>query len=473
MESILTVLIFTLKLNIIYQMSRSTEIKLSDPNPSISPLGQISREEWEMLIIRSTTNPASNVYRDFGYPVAPFHFSPSQKGPEFTFLSQIIITENHVQKDPDDILFRDLEAKRKQYAFMANQVRRNLGLIPRLSDAFNETSNLASKPQQFLWVLGITTLYLFACEPTRLLVGARGGFFWKDINIPILNGDAETVLLIDLAHIYMEYFRQVGKEELATIPTEPIHSSLVDRINLPQPRAKFADILEDAFYRQKYDIPAEDTEVLLRDAGEVQKVKMALRDPYLFGNVVTSKGEGYVVIELDTGRWMDPVRIVTGKAEEPSPWANLVASVYNFFVTEEEIPVEKYVAVHPPKTITLTPLDERIKQPYRIYLPRRSYIGERGDPRVKYEGSKRPPRFHPVRYAIPKMPMTEKHKKELAQWVAETGFRLPEIPAGHTFRRPHMSPKESEYRIRELPEFIRRRMQDDMDKQVKDQLTRP
>lgn len=445
------------------------KIRYVDINQPVKPLGPIPKKHWENLITTQTSLLTQDLYRKYPVP----SFKPSRlRRPEYDILVEILAIENQLHRNPERMESKDLQRKEAFYSKVGADLRRRgnekriLDLMTAAVDYFPNATEL----EEGVLGVGCVGLYLFACEPNRFLVGLKGGAHWKNIEIPLLSDSIFQAPLLYLAEYYMGNLHRFGRDNLDLVPTRLIHPDFTTQVTLPKAVARYTDLLEDAYYYPKYRIPEEGAETLLREAGHAQRILMAIEGNDLVSKVETTKGQGLVVIGLDDASWSDPVTIAETGIKEPSAWTNLVISIYHDIVTQEELPRERHEALEPPKTRILTELDKRAQRPYYIYIPRRIFVGEKGDPRFVYDGPRRPPRPHRVKYSIPKRPITEKHREELKRWSEQTGFEIPQIPAGYTFVRPHFSPKETGERLKELPTFIRRRMQQELDEQVKDQV---
>ncbi len=321
--------------------------------------------------------------------------------------------------------------------------------------------------------LSVSTIYLFVGGSERMLVGAKDGYHFQHINIPLTGNDQQTAPVHYLAARFIPPLALIGKRELVAVPTTPVHPDVLDKVRLPKPdntpQEAIEQLLEDAYYRQRYVVPLEGAEIHFQNARDLQGLTLIESQGYILSNVRTTKGEAFVSIRLDDGSCVDPAYMLQtrgGITEAPknlSEWSYVVALAYHDLVTAEEVSTSGYRPIAIPKSETLS--REKATSNHRpsvIYIPRKVQVRSRPEFREPYQGLSRPLKPHDVVGYIRRGNITPEHQRELAIWELETGIKVPEIPEGHTFTRPYFVPKESGQRTKELPTFIRRKISEQL-----------
>lgn len=339
------------------------------------------------------------------------------------------------------------EIREKRRFYLVNNVcnlSRSITDIPELSKTLLNLDALA--------------LYLLICQPNRFLVGLKGSVFWKNIQWPPpVNG--EGMLLFDGAISYINNLMNIGGRELITVPERIIHPDLLKSIRVPRPARTIDELLEDAYYRQRYIVPLEGAEVRFRRAGDLQKMIIVQTGKMVFAKAVVHQGEAFVWINIDTaegGGIDDYFPESFDRKTDESLWATILSEVYHDLVTAIEKPRKKGRGKG-----GLGGLDDGIEIGGRfgiIYIPRVVRVGEK--PLPPYEGPPRPVTPHRVIGYRKRGNLSENHRRELLKFEGKYGISiLNNLPGGYTFIRPHISPKDSEINLEDLPTFIKRRIE--------------
>ena len=142
----------------------------------------------------------------------------------------------------------------------------------------------------------------------------------------------------------------------------------------------------------------------------------------------------------------------------------ILAQVYHDLVTAVEMPFNQPVSVQNTGLKSSDEENEILAQAQLTVIPRVIRKVEQS-PRQAMEH----PRIitpHRVRGYKRSGNLSEEHKKRLQEFEAETGFQILKwLPEGYTFVRPHISPAQDSDRIKQYPQFIRYRIQEEI-KQV-------
>lgn len=442
----------------------------------VRPLRKIPRPDWEKLVNFHFTHLSLNVVRDEGglNGLSRIHLEDNTRDGTSKILEGLFERDARLFSNPNNPDQADYQRRNGYYSLVAGDIRKrkNFSILSRMLDVFDANANHLSEPALGLIVASISNMHMLLGDSDRFLVGLREGVFWKNVEVPSTGDEIYDSPIAYLSNFYTYYLRSVGKEELPLVPTRLIHPDLVGQVIFPQPLDNLEDSLETAYYDTKYLLDPRGATIVLKDSGDIRSMMMLSRGRKIWTKIATSMGEGFVVIDNVTGDWLEPAEMsLLSHTDKPSDWIKLTGEVYRDLITREKITIEddQVEPLGPPVTITLSDQENRPVRPYSIYIPRRVYQ-DRGSQRIIYEGTRRPPRIHSVTFAFPKTPITDKHAAELVKWEQQTGIKVPEVPDGHTFRRPHISPKEAEDREAEKPIFVRRRDKERMEEALKEAL---
>lgn len=320
-----------------------------------------------------------------------------------------------------------------------------------------ETIKIPDISRQLL-TLDSVALYLIVGGPNRLLVGTKDGIYWKHIQWPKGGGSELDAMLMPIASRYFAEMGYVGQKELATVPERVIRLSELPVIRLPKPARSIEELLEDAYYQQRYIVPVDGAEVRFNKAGDLQKMIIVQSGKVVFAKGVVSQGEVFLWLNLDHASWYstteglyDPSRV----EQKESIWVNILAEVYHDLVTAIELPVKKFRTFGGGET-RKTVLEEG--QPQIIYIPRVARVGK--IERSLYQGPPRPVTPYKVGCHRRKANMTEEHRLRLMEFEKEYGIPvLAGLPGGYTVVRPYVVPAGSSEALRNSPTFIKRRIE--------------
>lgn len=181
-------------------------------------------------------------------------------------------------------------------------------------------------------------------------------------------------------------------------------------------------------------------------------------------------GENLVYIDIEEGIGSMTLSLTKGREGDQlkKEWVCFMAETYRDLVTAEEISTTN------PRPLR-TSLDREKWQPthsndlpHVVYIPRKVRVGQNNEPREAYDGPKRPMKPHKIEGFRRKGNMTEKHRIALLQYEEDNEVEvLRFVPEGYTWVRPFSVPKTDEPNLKELPEFIRRRIVTDFANQFR------
>jgi len=243
---------------------------------------------------------------------------------------------------------------------------------------------------------------------------------------------------------------------------------------------QITDLLEDAYYRQRYMVHPAGAYVKLRHlppfSGMLLKVKPGLRDPNYI-DIVTQfeidpgmteaapadEEQKKLFFVLDGTFTVEDLPLYDRNQSGVFYLSWVVALVYHDLVTAKEITVvsreDAESARQPVKAIAQR---EEETEPSWVYIPRKF---KRRDLQPRSELTER--RLltpHHVTGHLRKGNLSEEHQRELAKWERQTGLQvlpLLERMPGYTFVRPHVSPSADG--LTDLPRFIHARLQSEID----------
>lgn len=435
----------------------------------ITFLGNIPRHQWESLAVLQSTGSTNSAFKNSGVTgadVPSYEFTGKSQGRAHRILREIFELDKAVNIDPENPDKRIHQRKQAYFSSLVRDMRRrnDYGLILDLIHAIN-ADNYPDRLTNISQVLGTAAIYLMACEPTKFIVGARDGIHWKTVHIPVVDGDIYSIPINYLANVYVSHLEDISRRELKAVPSRLIHPKVLHEVIFPESSDDIDATLEDAYYRQKYILSPGGAEINFRNAGDVTHAYMMQRGELVFTRFGTPKGEGWSVLNLNDGSYLDSYEMAIG--EEGSriergyhPWASLAVETYHDLVTLEvrERGIEA-VELEAQKSASIETADKNARQkPYVIYIPRRTHDAQPNESRRPYEGKRRPPRPHPVVGHSRKGNMTEKHRQDLKAWQEKTGIPIPSIDPGFTWVRPFFVPAGIEEELVELPTFIKNRI---------------
>ena len=434
-------------------------------------LGKISRLEWERLVITDL-----DIYLDALFIATPHYknltpdiksvlfrkYSEAARKPEFRILADIADLEAQRFNQLNNQYTSDKTRSRDLFLIhTASEIRRkrsfttlqNLLLL-------NEAFRSKSEPLSIMWTSHLTALYLMACDPDKFLVGTKGGEYWKKIEIPlekIPHTNIQVASLLTLASNLLITAHHIGREELPLVPSRLIHPNNVMKVEIPDTQTTIAEYLEDAYFRQRYNIPIGGAEVKFQNAGDIEHALVVDSGHFIYSKVTARQGQCFVAINKIDG---STISSYYAAGQGDLRWSSIVAETYHDLVTAEELPTRAYRPMKGPREVNPDTSKELAEGPRVIYIQRRLHEdSELQEPRIVYTGRRRPPRPHVVSSGYTRRGnMTEKHKETLRLWQEETGIQVPLIPEGHTWVRPYFVPANAEQYLGELPLFIKKRI---------------
>lgn len=432
------------------------------------------KKSWAPFVLLQTAYQAKTAVERLtanGQPMPIIDFQV-KNGTVNRMIQDMYSLERRLDDTPSGELPTDYTRRRNiLFGQMAKDIKakRQYGVLSQMIEAVGNTDIPTSL--KALFYTDITTLYLMVCEPPRFLVGTKGGDYWKEIDTSLGGQGIQSANLQDFALPYMTHMHLIGRRELVTVPKNVMFLDSIKNVTLPFPSSTVGDSLEDAYYRQRYIVPPEGAQIRFRNSGDLESLVLVQSGDNLLSKVATKRGEGFVWISLEEAKDLAPDSH-PGLQDPVSPkgsWSRIVADSYRDLVTATEVSVTAHRRV---KTATPNtgPHEYQIvdpgDEPQMIYIPRIVKLGQPNEPRLPYDGEPRPIKPHKVSGYRRKGQMTEKHEEDLRIWTEQTGIRVPNIPDGFTWVRPYITPKGIELAFKDLPQFIKRRIEEQLAQQV-------
>lgn len=345
------------------------------------------------------------------------------------------------------------------------RTRRHHYLIPRLYERL--LGSASAIPEQQSVVVGLVGTNIFSLwhlvsQPDRFLVGVKDGIYWKKIKWPKVE-DEEEINGENRSWAWYEcYFKnlaQIGSRELVLVPEQVIDPRKIEKLDVPQPERTTEELLEDAFYQQRYMIPHQGARVLLRRSGDLREMVLMQISTEIWAKTISEQGEFQLGLNLDTAEgWVKP-RDDNLSEQREAELINKLAEVYNILVTAVEIPDEE-LETQVSTRREIRDQDRKRGRSRAVYIPRIIRADHRSEIRTPFEGPKRPATPHQVQGHRRRANMTERHRQAILKFEQEHGILiLRNLPAGYTFVRPFVVPKDAEISMRDLPTFIKRRIE--------------
>ncbi|HUV43088.1 MAG TPA: hypothetical protein VMY36_04290 [Patescibacteria group bacterium] len=334
--------------------------------------------------------------------------------------------------------------RRRRYRLLNDFTER----VSVLSDLYPEIASIVT--------MGNFDLYLLLCDEDQILAGSKNGLWYKEINLENHSPEEKESTWESIVLQMSAFFRGLGRSAIELVPDHFITREDLKELNLPQPAKSIEELLEEAYYRQRYTVSPEGAEVRLQNAGDLKTIVVKQIGNMIMAKAVTTLGEALVIVDLDRATAISPEIIVK---KEPV-LANILAEVYRDLVVAVEIPSSGKKRKRASVGI---PTEERTpREPTYIYIPRKRWVrGEETEMpiRTPYEGPRRPRQFHEVTGHKRHVNMTEAHRLALIEYEEETGLRILDfLPEGCTFVRRHFR-GGTEADIKNLPTFIKIKIQ--------------
>ncbi|OIO47190.1 MAG: hypothetical protein AUJ31_00165 [Parcubacteria group bacterium CG1_02_39_15] len=303
----------------------------------------------------------------------------------------------------------------------------------------------------------------------RFLVCVKDGYQRKHFPLPE-NPEERKAFILQVGQQILAFLPFITPQHLDLIPDRfgPIHNVDKEAIRVPIiVNQSIAEILEDAYFHQRYVIHPVGAAVQLKNAYDIQAMLVKVIDGKIIAKISTSKGETIALVDLETAQGVDFLLKHGGPLiQVRDALALLVASVYHDLVVRIETPTKRkrkyaFRAVEGERVI----LPE--EEPIFIYIPQKIRVG--GEIKevspcqpAPFRRSPRPHqvREHPMR--LWRGEMSEYQRRRVEEFERETGFKILEkLPPDHTFVLPFSSPKGAEV-IAHYPLFIKRKVEAEM-----------
>lgn len=429
-------------------------------------ISNLTREEWERLVVGYMTRAMAIIAQNssFGGP-APESVIPSRQGREYEIMRDFFKIEQKLIVPSGTNIFGYEEQKTRYLKVIAGDIKRKnqYYVLTKVFDTVGDPAepDFSGEVQFMRYVLKMDALalYLLVCEPKRFLVGVKNGVHWKRTFWPSM----EWNRFLSIATTFLANLKHVGKKEADIYPERFVSPNDLQKVNIPKPARSKEDLIEEAFYNQRYILPPEGAEVRLRRGGDIQKVLVVQSGNYLIAKPVLPYGESLLFLDVANAAGFSLPTIMTSNIEEiesrNSPWLDILAEIYHdLLIAVEKKRQRRKTSVSKEKE------DEELEIELGgrlgiVYIPRVVHIGQ---PLIKerppYEGPPRPTTPHRVVGHKRKANMTEKHRQELIRFEQRHGIKILEnLPVGYTFVRPFIVPVNAN--LAGLPVFIKRRIE--------------
>lgn len=343
-------------------------------------------------------------------------------------------------------------------------------------------------------LIWITLILLFlAGSEEQILVGTFHNVpAWKRLTKPFQSQrDILNAMSRYIGNMNLLAMPAISQEDVFLIP-EPGEMTKNEILTNPYktlPRRNIVPILEEAYNNQRYIVDPGGAYVRLRDLpyfwAITLKVKPGIDDPhyvdflarfdfcdgtsdfhFLNGDLAMNLGQPFNDIRETIESFGMPDLHLTPFEFESSFFDFLIALIYRDLVIEREIRVvscDRDTTTRTSRTSSpadIDPSELEQSKPW-VYIPRVVRRVETA-PR-KTTDNPREIEPHKVTGYIRRANMTDEHREEIRRFEAETGLEILRfVPEGHTFVRPHISPKADAASLQQLPRFIRARIQNDL-----------
>ncbi|HSW81735.1 MAG TPA: hypothetical protein VLG40_05065 [Candidatus Saccharimonas sp.] len=308
---------------------------------------------------------------------------------------------------------------------------------------------------------------IFAClgDESHMLVGVRDNtLVFKEI--PVVGPQELAVYLEHLPFLTYGAMEYVGADDTWLVP-DFRKGNLRRFAELVSEDAMnaCADLIEKAFYGQRYIVNPHGVEVKIFDHPIITSVSLKVRAAQQQGALVdilalvgTTEGQVFTIVTED--------RLIEGHGKGPGPTMSMgdeitlvVCQVYHDLVTAIAVPSPK--TARQARTGTGIPKMPLAGTKYRYtVLPRRLRSGKPASVRTKIAN---PVITEPRRVSgYPKRGrMTQRHRQALEAFEKEYGVHILRFlnPEEETYIRPHFSPAVNAAEIQTLPRFARHQME--------------
>lgn len=245
-------------------------------------------------------------------------------------------------------------------------------------------------------VLGLEreVLYYLLCEEDKIMAGSRGGLYWKKVFFDNHPEEDKSTVWSSIISQMKGFYNYIGRAEVELVPERFLLMEDFEKLNLPVPARSIEELLEDAYYNQRYAISSEGAEVHIQRAGDLEIMIVKIRGDELTAKAITTLGEVLIALNIDRAEPITPEIV----AKQEPRLVHILAEVYHDLVVAVEVPS---LPRRKRKTPQLRPIEERgLTERTFIYIPRKIRVGgeEKEFPaRIPYQGERRPPRPHGFR----------------------------------------------------------------------------
>lgn len=406
---------------------------------------------WEQKVALESTSAATIVFGRMGNrTMPPFPDAPSDPVSRI-LLSMYELDRKEFQQwkttgETPQVVLGFIAERNLLYQQIAREIKKNQKYYF-FEEMINRVVGNSPSDVRDLLTFDIATAHLLVGKEDRLLVGLKGGVFWKKIEWPSQPNDFTPH--IRTSSFYLAMAPQIGRREMEIVPEKPLIPEDLEQMRIPKPSQSVEDALEQAYYGQRYIVPYEGAEVRFRKAGDLDKVVLLQTRNMLFGKIVTEKGEALTAIDLENAGVLSDLK--------EKPFGGILAEVYRDMVTAVELHANRSRRLKNLDPVLIEG-DDVVEPPQVIYIPRTVRIGDKEEFRPAYTGPARPTTPHRVTGHRRHVNMSEQHRQELLRFEEETGISILEnLPAGYTFVRPHVVPSDAN--LVGLPVFIKKRIE--------------
>ncbi len=439
-----------------------------------------SVEQWREVLIKGACSYNANRYELFEESQRRFSLPTKLRGQEYDILQRLNSLNQQIQQldnantqvEEIRLLLRYEKQKTDYLENLAKDIRgkKRFHIFPKLLNALNMTDSYdreSAGHQSMSHDVG--ALFLLMGDHTRILAGLKGRDVFKKVLLPEfdLSNNLEIPYLVSP---YLFYLETAGEKEVSVYPSAVMSPEDYANLSFPTSGNPLEDVLEDAYYDQHYNVPEEGADVLIRGGLDAKRISLVQSDNNIWAGTLTPYGELLTIIDLNnlTVWSQDKMPEITrlhgtdNDSQSRSPLARLVASTYHDLVTAVKSfdgNSHNFVrSVAAPQGTS----PGSVEDISFIYIPRTIYSRTKTDENQivtcpPYNGTPRI-RPHKVIGYRKKGEMTNHHRQELQLWQAKTGIKVPQVPIGYTWVRPHISPSAAEESLIKLPKFIKLRI---------------
>lgn len=425
---------------------------------------ELNREAWERAVLFEACITPIQILSsepDFSFPQITLNGLPGKAMDTLHELYEIERMLVDQQLDPSQPPQDYIDVKHSFFQNLSREIKKGgiQYLLGNLVDALEQNWEYLPDTARKILNVDVTCLYLFVGSYDRFLVGIKDGVHWKKVRWPSAN-DGQGTIILESAYPFIGNLRLIGRRELIVVPENFIHPERLHTLNIPKPARATAELMESAYYNQRYTFPLEGAEVRLRKCGDIDSMVVIQSKRNIFAKARTPYGEAIIRLNLDTLGWFGPDSYQyrpDGMEVEGDPlWVNVLAEVYHDLV----IAVEKPKGRESKKKASAEEGVELKGRLGAVYIPRILRVGERRD-RSPYDGPPRPVSPHKVGGHKRRGNMTEKQRLAVMEFEKKYDIEiLKNLPGGHTYVKPFVVP--TGVNLDGLPVFIKKKIQTEL-----------